>query len=162
MFFEISFLWWKHSHKYCQMMMLCSTYIYIYLYIYIYPTDTSQETEDRAKFQRGWLGSQGICGWRSLMPLIYLDLVCMRCSKWRYLGKLQAIFTPRKLNVAPENRPSQQESSLPTNHHFSELCYINFGGVLEGVHLVLSVVADQLGTISMCLAWWMWIWRRNT
>ena len=38
------------------------------LNIYIFNRYISRDRFDRAKFQRGWLGSQGFCGWRSLMP----------------------------------------------------------------------------------------------
>ena len=37
--------------------------------------------------------------------------------------------TPWKFNIAPENKPSQKESNLPTiNHHFSGAMF-NFGDV---------------------------------
>ena len=45
-------------------------------------------------------------------------------ESWEEMHKLQKKYkpknhTPRKFNIAPENKPSQKESNLPTNHHFS-------------------------------------------
>ena len=106
MFFKISFFYDESIHKYGQWWCCVE---------HISPTDTSQETEDRAKLQRGWLGSQGICGWRSLMPwytlIWYVWGFPSESVTWE---NYQKKITPRKLNVAPENRPSQQESSLST------------------------------------------------
>ena len=62
MFFKISF-YDESIHKYGQR----------WLYIeHISPTATSQDWRSPDLKQRGWLGSQGICGWCSLI-LIYLD-----------------------------------------------------------------------------------------
>ena len=88
MFFKISFfLWWKHS-QIRSMVMLCWTYI---SNRYISRDRRSREAPARL------IGIPRHLWMTLLDALIYLDLVCMRFSKWKcYLGKL-----PKK-NYTPE------------------------------------------------------------
>lgn len=87
----ISFLWWKHS----KMRSNGDAMLNIYLQqIHLKRPFRSREVPARL------IGIPRHSWMTFLDALIYLDLVCMRFSKWRYLGKLQTIFTPQKLNVA--------------------------------------------------------------
>ena len=49
---------------------------------------------------------------------------------WAQISHPTEDFTRLKFNIAPENKPSQKKSNLPTssNHHFSRAMW-NFGGV---------------------------------
>ena len=41
-------------------------------------------------------------------------------NRWSF-GKKTIYFTPRKINMEPENTPLEKENHLP-NHHFQVLC----------------------------------------
>ena len=82
--------------------------------------------------------------WRSnIQPNVMSAAVSLACFYWPkvkcFANHVTSYTLPETSIYAPENRPSQKESSLPTMHFQERTVSFREGNILPNVYLLLSV-----------------------
>ena len=107
----------------------------MYVYIYIHVCATHQEMH-YSTGRNDWVGFAPILPAKTgSMILKPADLSTTKKCHVKHVLSWKSWFTPRKINMEPENTPLEKENHLP-NHHFQVPCWSS------GVYHLFSCFAE--------------------